>query len=133
MAGRYRAQSILLADAAQDVGASADAQVVSKEFDITAAGGTRALRIDVETSGVTKTTGITVELQHSHDRSAWLPAHASAAKFEVTEDGPWWLALNAADSTTSPVFPLLPFGRVVVTTGTGDAVTIDDVRVCQEE
>jgi hypothetical protein len=135
MAGQYRAQSVLLGGVTQSVGASATNTAVSRVFNISPAGATRAIRIDIKTASLTDTTGLTAKLQHSVDDTAanFADAHASAA--QVTIDAEGWLSitLNASDSTDSPVFPLRPHGRIVVSTGASDAVDIEDIRVTMEE
>lgn len=121
MAG-YQVKNYLLNGAAQSVGASATAQAVTPTFTITA-GDSKNLLVKVVASGVTSTTGITAKLQDSFDGgTTW----EDAGEVDITTDGNFEIEHDAGEATTGVLWNL---GRVVATTGTGDAVTVDAVYV----
>ncbi len=132
-----QAKSYLLGGASQTVGASATDTPVSAPFNITARSSLEGLRVDLAVSSATATTGITAKLQHSYDGgTTWDDVDATIAKVAVTTTASalrFSIPLNARDSTDSPVFPLRPLGRVVVSSGLSDTVTITDVRVTQAD
>ena len=107
------------------VGASETNTVVSREFPITG-GGSRQLVARVKTSATTVAVGITFGIQSSMDGSVWVKAAKTTA---ITGDGNFTLSLIAELAGDQASLPLLPRARIVVTSGAGDAVTIDNVFV----
>lgn len=102
---------------------------VSKSFPISADGAKNIL-VGVLVSDVTVATAISLKLQSSlqvSDSSAWRTAKTAS----VTVDGWVYLSLNVEAAGDQSVLPLGPAGRVVVTTGAGDSLSIDAVIVCQ--
>jgi hypothetical protein len=133
---QYRPYPILLEAKTQTVSASTTA-TVSNPFVITSAGATRGLRVDILVDVATAAAGITAKLQHAVTETATNYADVDAVQSRVsitTVASPTWFSilLSAADPDDGPVLPLRPHGRVVVTTGVGDSVTISDIRVTQE-
>lgn len=125
----YRAPSVLLDETSQSVGASKTGQVVSREFNLPPDAATRAMRLDIECSGVTKTTGITVKLQHAvADGEDFADVDSTDAAVTIDDDGWFAIVLSSTNSSTADLFPLRQLARVVVSTGADDAVTVDDIR-----
>lgn len=108
------------------VGASAANMVVSKEWPITA-GGALNCAIKIVAASVTVGTGITAKLQTAIG-SDWVDAKTAA----VAADGNFYIKLQTTVAADQTFLPLLNKGRIVVTTGAGDAVTITSVSVLQE-
>jgi hypothetical protein len=133
MSGGYIADSVGLGSTA--VGASATDTPVSKAFIVSAYGGTRGIRLEVQVSAATSAAAITAKLQHAVTKDGtWNDVGGTASVTVPTTAASTFysIILNACDATDSPLFPLRPNGRVVVTTGAGDSVTVTDVRVIQE-
>ena len=126
-----RVEHVLLAETAQAVAASQTKQIVSRMFLLTGAGMSRGFRVDVSCSSVTSAAGITAILQSSPDGETWADVDATNIKAAITTDGWVGISANAADSTVATKFPVQPRCRVVVTTGAGDAATVDDIIVSQ--
>lgn len=132
MSGGYIAEQMGLGSTA--VAASTTNAPISKVFPISATGGNTGIRIEVLVSTATSAAAITAKLQHAVSQSdpiAWSDV-ASVAVPTTASSTYYSIILNACDATDSPLFPLRPNGRVVVTTGVGDSVTVTDVRVIQE-
>lgn len=119
------------------LGASETDTVVSREVRTTGNGDN--LRVEFKATSVTSATGITATLQH-YVVDAWIDLTGSDAQASVTADGNYSIKIRpysttASTTTTWPTYiPDLPLGsqvRLVCTTGSGDAVTISDVRVIQ--
>lgn len=134
MSGGYTAEDMAIASSTT-VGASQTNSAISKPFVITAYGATKAIRVEVLVSAVTVAVGVTAKLQHAvkrdGDTATW--ADVAGGSAALTTTGYASIILNACDSTDSPAFPLRPNGRVVVTTGAGDSVTVTEVQVIQEK
>jgi hypothetical protein len=130
MSGLWRKDERILNGQSQLVGASATNQEVSQVFRITPEGAKDAMRIEVGASLVTSTTGITAKLQHFVN-NAW----TDVASVAITVNGFASILINGRD-TASGYFSQLPLGnkgRVVISSGVGDTVTIDSVLVTMED
>lgn len=105
------------------VGASATNQAVSKTFYISFL---TALIIDLEVSAVTDTTGITAKLQvrQSNDQD-WIDSKTVT----IDGNGTFTIALLDTVAGDQPFLPLRSIGRIVVSTGADDAVTVDKIFV----
>lgn len=110
------------------VGASESNIVVSSRFPITA-GGSKALVIAAKVSGVTVGTGITLKLRSSIGDQTAEDSKTAA----VTGNGMAYIKLLAEAAGDQAFLPLLSIGQVVISTGTGSAVVVEDVWAIQEE
>jgi hypothetical protein len=92
--------------------------------------GSRSLRVNFKVSDVTVADGITLSLMQdiAGTKVALASTNASVA---VTADGVVSIRLDAAKSADQVDMPLSNQLDVVVTTGTGDAVTIDRIDILQ--
>jgi peptidoglycan hydrolase-like protein with peptidoglycan-binding domain len=132
----YQAKKVLKNRTSQAVAASQTNQVVSDVFALTAEGATRGLRIDIHVSAITVAAAITAQLQHAVDADSDFAApDNSVSKVSLTGATAAWFSipLSATDADDDALFPLRPIARIVVTTGAGDSVTIDDIRVSQPD
>ena len=95
--------------------------------DDTAADGT--MTFTAVTAGPDMTAG---QVLAKDDTAATTPALALATTISPvgTSNQLFTIALNITDDATN--LPLRPLGRVVVTTGAGDTVDVDGIRVCQD-
>lgn len=118
----------LLKSGAVIVGASVSAQVLG-ETGLTGEGA-RSLRVNLKASDVTVTTGITVRLQQliAGTFSNLASANSSVA---LTADGVYSIKMDIAKSADQVDMPLSKQLRVVITTGTGDAATIEVLDLLQ--
>lgn len=109
-------------------------QPVSKIINTTASG-SRNIRIDVKVSSVTQVGTLTLKLQGAITGAETFVDLAGAnASATFTADGIVSLTQNIEIAADQPNMPLLPALRVVLTTtNAGDAVTIDNVWVTQED
>lgn len=110
----------------QPVGASVTNQVISKQFGITA-GGAKNIVIAIRASSVTSSAGITAKLQTGVDQ-----VFQDSKTVAIAANGSVYIKLNVETAGDQTYLPLLPIGQLVITTGAGDAVTIDAVNVIQE-
>lgn len=108
------------------VGASQTNVVVSKQYPVTAGGSIHHV-VAIDATTVTSTTGITAKLQTAIG-STWVDSKTVA----ITAAGRFYIKLNVEVTADQTYLPLLNSGRIVITTGTGDAVTITGVNVLQE-
>ena len=115
--------SILLQDTSKVIGASITAQVVSDVFNIY---DNRYLLIDVVASAVTSTTGITARFQ---DKSGTGTTWNTKKTVAITIAGMVSISLLPEVAADQAHLPLRKQGRVVVTTGVDDAVTMDSIIV----
>lgn len=103
------------------------AQVVTKEFPITA-GGSLHFVVKIAASGVTVVGSITAILQTAINGS-----YVNNKTVTITADGNYYIQLLAERTADQTFLPLLGSGRVVITTtNAGDAASIDVVSVLQE-
>lgn len=133
MAVGYKTEPVLLKGAIQTLGASVTARAVSNPFKITYEG-SRNLRVDVVVDSATAGSGVTVVLQDAPFRSdvatdwqtkksATVSTTASRTIVSIT--------INVEVTGDQTYCPLRPHGRIVATTGAGDALVISDIRVMQ--
>lgn len=108
------------------VAASQTDLAITKEFNITA-GGSKNIVIAIKASAVTVAAAITAKLQTGVDGE-----YFDSKTVSITGNGTFFIKLNIEVAGDQTYLPLLSTGRVVVTTGLGDAVTIDKVNVIQE-
>jgi hypothetical protein len=80
-----------------------------------------ALRISIKVSSVTASAGITAKLQDSSFEGVW--NDVASAEVNITANGIFEIVMNPDDSA----LPLRDRLRVVVSSGAGDAVTVDSV------
>lgn len=110
----------------QTIGASATNTAVTKEYPITAGGSIHhVIAIDVTT--VTVAAGITAKLQTAIN-DIWVDSKTAA----ITVAGRVYIKLNVEVAGDQTYLPLLNKGRVVISTGAGDAVTVTAVNILQE-
>lgn len=111
--------------ASNSIGASQSNVPVTKEFAIYSGGATEGMVVEVVVTAVTDTTGITAKLQTGIG-SRWVDVKSVA--IEATGS----VYIRVINPQDEAVMPLLNKGRVVVSTGTGDSVTISEVNVLQQ-
>lgn len=87
------------------------------------------LRVDLLASSVTSSTGITAKLQHRTTGGAYEDLATSNSSVAIAADGTHSITLHIQRSGDQADMPLRKACRLVMTTGAGDAVTIDDVIV----
>jgi hypothetical protein len=116
--------------AATSYGASLVKEPISKSRRVTA-GGALYMVVDIVVSGVTVGSGITAILQSSSD--GFTTQAVDAKSVAITADGIYSIRLLANDSADWTYLPLRSSMRVVVTTGAGSALTVNEVRVIQEQ
>lgn len=125
----YSPQDIIKESVA--VGASVTEQQVSKDTGLYGRGAYEGFRVDFEVSGVTVSTGITAKLQ-GRSIDDWTDYSGANASVAITADGEYSVSQFALKAADQPNFPLPKQMRLVVTTGAGDAVTFDVMRISQE-
>ena len=111
------------------IGAAVSNQVVSKDSPLTA-GGSQNLRVDLKVSTVTAGAGITAKLQH-RSIDSWSDLAGANASVAITADGEFsitQLMARAADQANMPIKKQI---RVLITTGAGSAVTVDNIKISQ--
>jgi hypothetical protein len=84
------------------------------------------MMIKVKFSGVTVSTAITAKLQTAIG-SDWVDNKTAS----VAGNGAVYIKLLATDSSDWTYMPLLNRGRIVLTTGSGDAATVVSCEVLQ--
>lgn len=124
----WLSKNILPDTGATAVSASTTAGVVSKEFPITAKGALNMV-IAVTATSATVTTAISAILQ---TKVSGIDAWVSAKSVSITADGNFYIKLQTTVSGDQTHLPLGDVGRVVVTTGADDVVTISKVVHVQE-
>lgn len=118
-------RNVVKEGAAQVIGASVTDTVISDEFNISDHD-SLYFRARVKTSATTVAVGITVKLQtNSHKDGTWLDSKTVA----VTTNGTFEIKLLPEVAGDQTFLPLLGLGRLVITTGAGDAVTIDSLHI----
>lgn len=127
MSDGYKSVSMLLAGAAQAVAQSQTNQAVTKSFMMSSEDSLFFLA-KIKTSSTTVAAAITAKLQESYDGSTWEDV-GSPANVSITGDGTFEISLNNGVAADAAVLPTWQHCRVVVTTGAGDSVTIDNVWV----
>lgn len=124
---RYTAYNVTLVPNIA-VGASATNTVVSRVFPISGRGALNCV-IKLTAGSVTSSTGITAKLQTSTGYSA---TFVDSKTVTITGNGDFYIKLQTANSSDQTYLPLLNQGRLVVSSGSGDAATITLVEVVQE-
>jgi hypothetical protein len=114
------------AGAAVVTGASQTRADISKEIEV---GFRDALNgyVDIHVSAITNSTGtIVFNLEDCSDGSTWTVVKSSAA---VTTTGQKTIRWNVQNSTDQAYLPLRGRVKITATTGAGDSVTVDSVRI----
>ncbi len=107
------------------VGASVTDQPISENFAIRGSFLT-AFLIDIEVGSVTVAAGITAKLQvRQSGNQDWIDSKT----VDIDGDGTFTISLLDTVTADQEFLPLRPVGRVVVTTGAGDAVTVNKIYV----
>lgn len=102
------------------IGASETDTPVTRHFQITHED-SKHLLVRVEASSTTVSTGITAKIQHSFDGgTSWIDGKTVA----ISGDGDFGIEVNVSDGSDALMWPL---GRIVVSSGSGDAADIDAV------
>lgn len=126
MAG-YSTREFLLGGASIAVGASATDTVVSVPFAMSAYDSYDFV-VRIKTSATTVTTAITANVQEQWQGAAWEDV-GNRAQVSITGNGWFEIQMTRDDANDLAQLPTAPKCRVVVSTGTGDAVTIDSIIV----
>lgn len=108
------------------IGASQTNAPLSKDFPITAGGACKAMVVKIKVSAATVTTAITAKI-----RSAIKGDFVDAKTVSITGAGDFYIKLQDNVAGDQAFMPLLRTGRIVVTTGAGDSVTVTDVEILQ--
>lgn len=125
MANGYVVEDVVKNGASVVLGASETDTVVSNTIRMSAEDSKFMLiRLAVDTTTVA--TGITANLQHSWDGGTTWEDLGSGAQVSITGDGTFQIEHDYAASNNSLAWPL---ARVVVSTGAGDAATVDNVYI----
>lgn len=130
MSNGYTSKNEQLRGASVVIGASATDTVVSNVFRLSQMDSLNFLCI-VKAASVTSTTGITAKLQHSHDGGTTWADVGNRAQATIAANGNATISIVATDSSDAAQLPLWTLGRVVVSTGADDAVTITEVWVAK--
>jgi hypothetical protein len=130
MSRNWISEGVLLNGTSVVIGASETDTVVSKSFRIM---NPKYIVVDVECSASTVSTGITAKLQDSSGNNSsgtavWNTKGAEG-NVAITGNDTFSFVLMIENSSDQAELPLRPLGRIVVTSGSGDAVTIDSVKV----
>jgi hypothetical protein len=126
MSSGHTSKNRVKAGTAQAVGASATKQVVSDVFRIEN-NSRKEFRADATAASTTSSSGITLILQTSHDGSTWVDGKSTT----ISGDGNITVNYLPNVAGDQAYLPLRPLGRFVVTTGSGDAVTISALWVAE--
>ena len=121
----YGVDNMVPARGAITLGASETDTVVSEVFDMSNEDSKYSL-IRLDTSSVTVTNAVTANLQHSWDGGTTWEDIGSGVQVSITGNNTYQMELDYSAANSSLAWPL---ARVVVTTGVGDACTVDAVYV----
>lgn len=113
---------------APTIGASQTDVPVSKKFTITHGGSTN-LVISIKASSVTAGAGITAKLRSQVGVNTPLDSKSVS----ITSNGMSYIKLNINISGDQTYLPLLSIGEVVLSTGVGSSIMVDEVNVLQED
>lgn len=113
--------------AAVVVPASSTNFVVTKQWPVSANGSIHHV-VKIVAASVTSSTGITAKLQTAIGTD-WVDTKTVA----ITINGPVYIKLNVEVSGDQTFLPLLSQARLVVSSGSGDAVTITEVDSLQDQ
>jgi len=111
-----------------DVGASQTATPISDTFAITE-DGSKNFIVDVDVSSVTVGGGISIALEDTSN--GFTSSEVKSKTTAITADGTVSLSFLAELAGDQTNLPLRSDARIVITTGAGSAVTIDEIRVVQ--
>lgn len=125
MAQGYTVENVVKSGTAQTLGASETDTVVSNTFRMSAED-SKFFLARLDTSSSTVATGITANLQHSWDGGTTWEDIGSGVQVSITGDASYQMELEYSASNTTLAWPL---ARIVVSTGAGDAVTVDAVYI----
>jgi len=130
MSGLWLRKDRLVHEGAKTLGASITNEPVSEVFKVTPGGANEAMRVDLVVSDVTASTGITAKLQQKI-----VDSFSDVATVSITGNGTFTILINARNDSAGyySLLPLSNLGRVVISTGAGDAVTVDNVYVTMED
>jgi len=129
MSMKYPAESVLLNEVNQVVGASATNSPISREFPISAKGSLNLL-VGLKCASVTAGAGITAKIQSSILGGAeadWIDGNTAS----VTGNGWVYIRMNVQTTGDQAKLPLADVGRLVLTTGIGSTVTVTEAYICQ--
>ena len=129
MTNAWVPKSVLLNGASQAVPASQTKQVVSKEFTITS-GGALNMVIGLSVASVTETTALSAILQTK--AAGGVDSWEDAKTVAITANDDIYIKLLVERTADQTHLPLGSVGRIVVTTGSGDLVTVTAISVIQE-
>lgn len=107
------------------LGAAENSVPVSSAFPLNAQAALGGLVVAVVCDGVTSADKVEVTLQSQMQGLGWVDVKSVA----VATDGVVYIKLNSRDASDSSLFPLLSIARVVASTGSGDALTVNKVYV----
>lgn len=124
MAG-YSTRNVTKDSAAQVVGASVTAQAVTNIFNMSSEDA-KYFRAVLEVSGVTVGAGITASLQHTYKKTATFKELSPAISVSITGNGEFELEFDVSEANNKPTWPL---AQIVITTGVGSAITVDNVII----
>lgn len=125
MANGYTVENVLKGGAAVTLGASETDTVVSETIRMSAED-SKCMLVRLDTSSSTVATGITANLQHSWDGGTTWEDIGSGVQVSLTGDATYQMELEHTAANTTLAWPLC---RVVVSSGSGDAITVDAVYV----
>lgn len=110
------------------IGASETNTVISTIFTLNRYQANEAFKAAVVCSSVTETTGFTFKLQHSYDGgSTWADV---GNQFQGTlSTGVATIRGVVNDATDAAQMPIWPVCRIVVSSGSSDALTVDNIYV----
>lgn len=111
----------------QSVGANQSNSVLTKEFPIYSGGAVQGLVVKIKVTAATVAAGITAKFQTAIGND-WEDSKTVA----VTTADDYYIKFLATAAGDQTYMPLLCKGRVVVTTGAGDSLTVTQVQVLQE-
>lgn len=120
-------KDVTLAATGTVYGATLTDTPISLPYPITAGGALNCV-LKIKTSAATVATGITAKLQTGLGGD-WVDSKTVAI---TAGAGKFYIKLQAPVAGDQAFLPLLGAGRVVVTTGAGDSVTVTSVEVLQE-
>jgi hypothetical protein len=85
------------------------------------------LRVEIVASGVTAGAGITAIFQDSNDGITWVSGKTVA----ITTNATVSILVNPETEADLAYLPFRAHGRVVITSGAGSAVTVDQLYIYQ--
>lgn len=104
--------------------------VISNAIQLSAQG-SKHLRVDVQVSGVTAGAGISAKLQMRSIDEAWADVAGANATVVISAAGTVSMTQAVERAADQPNMPLKKQIQVVLTTGVGSIITVEQVRVSQ--